>query len=420
MKLLAVGLNHRTAPLDVRERFAFTAGEIPDALETLKTYAGQGVLLSTCNRVEVYTLASTAAHGREQVEQFFTHMDRDVSEVTPHLYTLHDREAVHHLFRVTSGLDSLILGETEILGQVREAYGTAVAHGAAHGVLSHIFHHSLRVGKRARTETDISRNALSISSACVELARHALGDLQGKEVLVIGVGEAGRLAARALSSAGATSLQVTNRTHQRAVELATELGGAAIPFEELESLLQRADVVVSTTGAPGYILTKDLLERVMDRRPSASLFLVDIAVPRDIDPTVATLPGVVLRDMDDLEAVSEGNRQRRQQEARQVEAIVEEEVQRFARWWEDRQVVPTVASLREQVERVRQQEMRKTIRKLRHLSDEDQQRIDALTKAIAKKLLHNPIALLKNGATEDTVQLVRSLFGLDEEEEDLS
>ncbi len=415
MHLVVVGLNHRTAPLEVREQFAFSRSELPGALEALKAAAHQGVVLSTCNRMEVYTLAASAAQGRSQVEQLFAQLGRNLEEVSPHLYILEHLEAARHLFRVVCGLDSLILGETEILGQARDAYGTAVAQKAARGVISHVFHHALRVGKRARRETGISRNALSVSAACVELARRALGDLQGKEVLVIGLGEAGRLAARALDAAGARSLTVTNRTYQRAVELAAELGGTAVPFEELETLLERADVVVSTTEAPGYILTADTLRRIMERRPGGPLFLVDIAVPRDIDPDVADLPGVVLRDIDDLEAVSEGNRRQREEEAQQVEAIVEEEIQRFAQWWDGRQAVPTVAALREQAEQIRLQELRKTLRRLKNLSEEEQQRLDSMTKAIVKKLLHPAIASLRNGATEDSVRTLRALFRLDQE-----
>ena len=415
MHLVVVGLNHRTAPLEVREQFAFSRSELPGALEALKAAADQGVVLSTCNRMEVYTLASSAAQGRSQAEQLFAQLGRNLGEVSSHLYILEHLEAARHLFRVVCGLDSLILGETEILGQARDAYGAAVAQRAARGVISHVFHHALRVGKRARRETGISRNALSVSAACVELARRALGDLQGKEVLVIGRGEAGRLAARALVSAGAGSLTMTNRTYQRAVELAAELGGTAVPFEELETLLERADVVVSTTEAPGYILTEEALRRIMERR-SAPLFLVDIAVPRDIDPDVADLPGVVLRDIDDLEAVSEGNRRQREEEAQRVEAIVEEELQRFAQWWEGRQAVPTVAALREQAERIRLQELSKTMRRLNHLSEEEQQRLDAMTKAIVKKLLHPAISSLRSGATEDSVRTLRALFRLDQEE----
>ena len=414
MKLLAVGLNHRTAPLEVRERLALNRGDLPAALELLKQCAGQGVVLSTCNRTEVYTLAASSAQGQSQVEPFFSHLYEDLEDLSPYLYTLEHLEAVRHLFCVACGLDSLILGETEILGQVREAYGSAVAGGAAHGVLSHIFHHTLRVGKRARRETGISRNALSISSACVELARRALGDLHGKEVLVIGLGEAGKLAARALTSGGAGSLWVTNRTYQRAVELAEDLGGTAAPFEEMAALLERVDMVVSTTGAPGYILAANTLEEGMERRQGVPLFLVDIAVPRDIDPAAAALSGVTLCNMDDLEAVSEWNRLQREQEAERVEAIVEEEVQRFARWYAGLELVPIIASLQQYGESVRRREVAKTLKRLAHLSEEEQERIDALTKAIVKKLLHHPIALLKNGGSAGAVPVVQELFRLDE------
>ncbi|MBI4233139.1 MAG: glutamyl-tRNA reductase [Chloroflexi bacterium] len=414
MRVLAVGLNHRTAPLEVRERLALTAEKLPEALRVLAECAGQGVILSTCNRTELYTLEGDHAHGHDGLLRF---LDRyygvAYEELFPYLYEHQHGEAARHLLRVACGLDSMILGESEVLGQVRSAFGAAVAARTVRNPLSHLFHHALRVGKRARRETDIGRNALSASRACIELARNALGALQERRALVVGAGDAGRLAARALADNGVTALLVTNRTRERAEELAQELGGKAIPFQELPQTLTQVDIVVCSTGAPGYILPQEILRQVVEERQRRPLFLLDIAVPRDVDPAVKGLPGVFLYDVDDLDVVAKANYRQREEEARKVEAIVEEEVRAFLAWWDGLTVIPTVAALRERMEALRQREVAHALQRLAHLADEDKAVVESLSLALVKKLLHQPITTLKGARNPQHLQAVRELFGLE-------
>ncbi|MEE8443300.1 MAG: glutamyl-tRNA reductase, partial [Dehalococcoidia bacterium] len=357
MRIMVVGLNHQSAPLDLREQVSISSGELSKALEILGEKVGNGVILSTCNRSEVYAIVPSVSRGTEDLKGFlatYHHVAR--REIEPHLYVYSQREAVRHLDRVTCGLDSLILGESQILGQVRDAYAAANQHGLAKGVLSRLFHHALRAGKRARRETNIGRNALSISRAAVELARRALGDIRDKRVLVIGLGDAGKLAARALADAGATDITVTNRTYQRATDLASELGGKAVPFDRLGEMLRNTDIVVSATGSPGYIVTPDLVMPDGENHNSP-MFLIDIAVPRDVDPAINAISHIHVYDLDDLETVAEINRRRRKAEAQKVEAIVVEEVDRFMDGLLSLEVVPTVAALREQAESIRSREL---------------------------------------------------------------
>lgn len=418
MRVVAVGLNHQTAPLALRDRVAVPASQLGGALDALRSFVERGVVLSTCNRFELYTIASSDLQGSEALRGFVTwyhHASRE--EVEPYLYTYSQEQAVRHLFGVSSGLNSLILGESQILGQVREAYGTASRAKMAGGALARLFHQALRVGKRARKETGISRNALSISRAAVELARRSLGDLASRRVLVIGVGDAGKLAARALVDAGATEVTVTNRTYAGAAELAAELGGRAHPFEELPGLLENADIAVTATGSPSYIVTPEVLgrARVASRGP---LFLIDIAVPRDVDPAVNHSPDVHLFDIDDLETVAETNRRHREKEGRKVQAIVDEEVEGFMQWLHSLEVVPTVASLHRRAESIRQQEVSKALKYLPSLSEQDQATLEAFSKALTKKLLHRPITSLKNRRDPYYTQAAHDLFVPDEEGEE--
>ena len=412
MKIVAIGLNHQTANLALREQLAVGPEEMNEALETLRLRIGNGAILSTCNRSEVYALMPSVAKGTESLTGFLTAYHRVARrEIEPHLYTYSQRKAVQHLFRVACGLDSLILGEAQILGQVRDAYGAASRMGLVGGTFSRLFHQALRVGKRARRETNIGRNALSISRAAVELARRALGDLSNKRVLVIGLGDAGRLAAQALSDAGATDITVTNRTYQRAVDMASQLGGRAVPFNCLGDMMEEADIVVSATGSPGYVITAEMVAqaRVSNDRP---LFLIDIAVPRDIDPAVKALSGLFLYDIDDLETVAEANRRLREQEAQKVEGIVDEEVGRFMEWLSSLEVIPTVAALRERADTIRTQELARVMKCLPGLDLEEQRKLAAFSKAMVKKLMHQPIASLKERRDPAYTQAARDLFDL--------
>lgn len=416
MRIVAVGLNHRTAPLAVRDQVALGSGELPGALEHLRQRTGNGVIVSTCNRSEIYALVPKVSSGTEKLKGFFTAYHGVARrDIEPHVYIYSQGEAARHLFRVSCGLDSLILGEAQIQGQVRDAYAAASQLGMTGGTLSRLFHQALRVGKRARRETNIGRNALSVSRAAVEMARRLLGDLRDRRVLVIGLGDAGNMAVRALMDAGAIHISVTNRAYQRAEEVARELGGTAIPFGDLGEMLEDTDIAISATGSPGYIVTREHVARarVASSRP---LLLVDIAVPRDIDPEVKTIPGVHLFDLDDLEAVAESNRRGREQEAQKVESLIAEEVDRFEEWLSSLQVVPTLAALRERAESVRARELARVVKRLPDLDEEEQRRVAAFSRSLVKKLMHQPIASLKEKRDPAYTQAARRLFGLEEEE----
>jgi glutamyl-tRNA reductase len=413
VRILLTGLSHNTAPIAVRERVGLTREQLPEALSALKAHTGRGVIVSTCNRMEVYTLARDAAQGRAAVDAFLA----DAFGLEPGeqgLYRRDHDEAVRHLFRVAASLDSQILGESEILGQVRDAFGVASRQGMAGGALAHLFHSALRTGKRARTETAIGRNALSVSRACVEITRSALDDLRNRKALVIGVGEASRLAAQALRDAGIGELVVVNRTYAHAVELAQEMGGTVASLEDLPRLLAEAHVAVTATAAPDYVLSHAMVADAAATRAGRPLLLMDIAVPRDVEPTVADIKGVHLYSVDDLEAVAESNRRERAAEAVRAERIVEEELARFHTWWQARGMAPTISAMRAQAEEMREAEVARTLARMQGLTVENAERIEAMTKALVKKLLHSPTHALRTRNDESFTQAARELFGLDE------
>ena len=415
MLILATGLSHRTAPLDIRETLSLTRSQLPDALLAVREQLGHGVVLSTCNRTEVYTVASDAQSGKAALGAFLERQFQvKLADIEPHLYTLEQETAVEHLFRVVSSLDSLIVGESEILGQVRDAYSMASKQGTAGGVLARLFHEALRVGKRARSETAIGRNALSISRACVEMARRSLGELGHRRAVVLGVGDAGRLAARALQDAGVGSLVITNRTLSHAQELADQLEAEVAPLDNLPRLLQEADIVISSTGAPDFMVSGAAVQESMAARPERPLLLIDMAVPRDVDPSAARVPGVLLHSMEDLEMAAEANRREREAEALKAEQIVREEAVRFQRWWASLEVRPTIAAIRHQAEAIRAAEVARTIQALGEASNGDRARIEAMSKAIIKKVLHRPTRSLYDRKDQGLTEAARELFRLDE------
>ena len=416
MEFLVVGLNHRTAPLEVRERLAVTKAQLPEALRAMGSYLHQGIILCTCNRSEVYT-AGRESNLQETLERFLSdYFDVPLIDVDRHFYSLRHEDCIRHLFRVGSSLDSMILGEGEILGQLRDAFKAAVQAKTVEGPMSRLFHQAIRVGKRVRRETDISRNALSVSRSCVELARRLLGDLSECRVLVVGIGDAGKLAARALKESGLNRMAVTNRTYRRAADLAKELGGTAIPFEDMANELKDVDVVISCTGSPGYVLEATAVREAMELRPGKPMFLIDIAVPRDIDPASGQIDNVFLYDVDDLQTISEANRLEREQEGRRAEEIVAQEVNQFLDWYRTLEVIPTITALRKRAEEIRERELDKLLRRMDHkLASSDIESLEAMTRAILNKLLHNPTTYLKEQHSSETIRLTRELFNLDEE-----
>ncbi len=414
MQVSLAGISHKTAPVAVREQFALNGDDVTRALDALKgAYEGVAVL-STCNRTEVYVASRERPVEADVVaEALLTARGASAHVPADAFYTHQGANAARHLFRVAAGLESMVMGEAEILGQVRGALGVAAAAGAASPVISRLFDWAVHAGRRARTETSIARFGTSISSTAVQLARRTLGDLRGRTVLVVGAGDAGKLAVRTLAEAGIGRMLVSSRTFDRARELALELNGAAVPFEQIVWALGQADIVISSTAATGFVIGPDLVRRACDGAAKQMLF-IDVAVPRDVDPSVREAPGVHLYDIDDLRAVAEKNLKTRRGEVRKVEAIVEDEARRFNEWLRALQVTPTIAALRRRAEAIRRKELARTLGRL-DLGEEDRRRIEAMSGAIVSRLLHHPITLLKqDGDGQQYVPVVRELFGLEQ------
>ncbi|HEU4758753.1 MAG TPA: glutamyl-tRNA reductase [Dehalococcoidia bacterium] len=411
--IVCAGLNHLTAPVEEREKLAFAPEELPAALADIGPRLGGAVLLSTCNRSELYAALPASAPADRLVALLTAQKRTEID--AGRFYALRHDDAVRHLFRVAAGIDSMVLGESQILGQVRDAMSAATEAHTLNGALSRLFHAAITVGKRARTQTGIGRYAVSVSSAAVALARRTLGDLSGRTVLVISAGSTGKLAAKSLAQNGGSRILVANRTHERAAELAAAIGPEAegVPFSRLGEALARADIVISGTAAEGFILGPAEVGPQMASRNGRSLLLIDIAVPRDIDPAVAAIPNVHLFDIDDLEQVTRDGLRGRQREVRRVEAIVEEETATFLEWWRSLDVVPIIAALRERAEGIRQRELERALKRLPELGEDDRRRIEAMTEAIVKKMLDRPIARLKDGAdTGLYMEALQDLFGL--------
>jgi glutamyl-tRNA reductase len=391
-----VGLNHVTSPIEEREKLAFTRDELSEILPDVADRLHGIVMLSTCNRTEIYT---TAPDGETADLVTLLNQIKGVNVDPAHFYALQHDAAVSHLYRVASGIDSMVLGESQILGQVREAMSIATDADTLNGTLSYVFHSAIQAGKRARTETDVGSHAVSVSSAAVALARKALGNLTGKTVLVISAGSMGKLAARALAQQTRSHILVANRTKERAEDLASQLGSGteAIDFGHLREALANSDIVISGTSSEGFIIGPDEVRAVMQDRERRGLFFIDIAVPRDVDPAVSEIPGVELCDIDDIEAVTNEGWSGRQAEVEKVEAIITEQVAGYEEWWGSLDVVPVISALRERAEAIRRKEIERTLGKMR-LEDEDRERIEAMTAAIVKKMLDRPIARLKNGS----------------------
>ena len=416
MKLVVVGLNHKSAPVDVRERLAVPGESLKDALAFLGRYVSAGAILSTCNRTEVYAVADGDRDASQTLMEYLADYHRlPVAEFAHYLYSYQDDDTVRHLSRVAAGVDSLIVGEAQVMGQVRRALEVS---GDAHMVsqpVSRLFHHALRVGRRAREETAIGRNAASVSFAAVEMARRIWGNLDSRVVLVLSVGGAGKITARTLRDLGAARLIVANRTPEKAVELARELDGEAVPWESVPRALTEADIVISSTGAHGYVLTEEAVAEAMSRRVARPLLLVDIAIPRDIDPRAGSLPGVHLYNIDDLRTVAEANLRGREDEIQKVEAIVEQETDRFLRWWRSQGLVPVISAIQAKADAIRERELQRTLKRLPALGPQEQAQVEAMTRAIVSKLLHDPIATLKEqGQRDGYARTARALFKLDE------
>jgi len=416
--IVVVGVSHRTAPLEVREALAFGADRIPEALARLRGEKGfaEAMILSTCNRVEVYAFGTDPLPAASIVGFFGEFHGKKPAEFESYVYLVEGEEAVRHAFRVAASLDSMVLGEPQILGQVKDAYEMAEEAGSLGSILNALRNRSLAAAKRARTETGIGQNAVSVSYVAVELARKIFGELKDRHVLLVGAGKMSELAARHLVRGGARATVLGGRTFARAEELAASLGGRAAPFESLRAELARSEIVISGTGAPGIVIRKEDVEAARSGGRQRPLFLIDIAVPRDIDPAVAKLGGVFLYDMDDLKAVAEANLRERRKEAAAAEAIVDAEVKEFLGWHKSLEVVPLLVELRRRADEIRKTELEKARKRLGTLTPEQEEALEAATTAIVNKLLHAPTVhlkdLAKNGHAADHVGLIRKLLGL--------
>jgi glutamyl-tRNA reductase len=421
MKFSITGVNHKTAPVEVRERLAFDGHALSEALVALKGRPGfcEGMILSTCNRVEVaLTCEENSKTAAVAVDEFLADTRQVRREwVTPYLYHFEDSDAIRHLFRVASSLDSMVIGEPQILGQLKSAYSLAKEHGAVSGFMDALLTRAFSVAKRVRSETDIGANAVSISYAAVELAREIFGSLEGKKIMIVGAGKMSELAARHLRRSGAGQILVTNRTHERALEMVELFDGKLVDYTRFLSALPEVDIVISSSAAPHYIIVREDVKKVLEARRNRPMFLIDIAVPRNIEPTVNELDNVFLYDIDDLQKVIETNLHGRMDSAKEAEAIVHEEVERMMARLKAREVAPTIVKLQDELERLRAAEVARMRTKLGALTPEQELAIEALTKSMMNKIAHGPISEIRRQASQPDghyfINAVRKVFRLD-------
>lgn len=424
MNLIIVGLNHKTSPIEIREKLSFPSQTIGEPLKKLTSNFGlnEGVILSTCNRVEVLAITNDMEKGVWQIKRFLSDFHSiPLEKLDEHLYVHLGEDAVKHLFRVGAGLDSMVMGEPQILGQVKDSYGYAVQYNAAGVIVNKLYHKAFQVAKRIRSETKIGESAVSISFAAIELAKKIFGDLSGKSCMLIGAGEMAELAAKHLLTNGIREILVANRTYEKAVEMVKGFGGTAIMFREFPHYLKNVDIVIASTGAPNFIIRPDQIHEVMRERKQKPMFFIDISVPRNIDPLVNNVDNCYVYDVDDLQGVVVANLQERSKEAEAAEKIVDEEIEKFYRWIKSLDVVPTIISLRQTCDQIRKAEMQKALASLNHLSEKDRKVLDAMTSAIVNKILHHPVTHLKKEANKVEgdlyIDTIRKLFDLTIDEE---
>jgi len=421
MELIVIGLNHKTAPIEIRERLAFPGDRIEAALHQVKSLPllKENMILSTCNRVEIYAAAREIENAILDLKHFLSRYHAlSLKEFEKSLYSFVGEEAVRHIFRVASSLDSMVVGEPQILGQIKEAYNIAVESKTSGLILHRLLHRAFHVAKRVRTETKIGDRAVSVSFVAVELAKKIFETLEKRTVLLIGAGEMCELAARYLVSGGVEKVLVTNRTYERAAALAQEFKGEAIPFDEIGQGLKKADIVISATDSPQYLIHHDQVTKVIKDRKNRPIFFIDIADPRDIEPKVGDIENVYLYNIDDLQKVADENIKDREKEAQKAESIVQDEVVKFVNWYHSLEVTPTIVALRKRFEEIRNKELEKTLSLHPNFSDKEKQSLGALTSAIINKILHDPLTLLKQTDEEATADLyldaLRNLFRLPE------
>ena len=421
VNLILVGVNHKTTPVEIREKLAFTKGKIEESVDRLFNFPDiiEHTILSTCNRVEIYARANCQDSAIKAIKQFIC----DFHEVSPveledHFYSYRNEEAVEHLFRVSSSLDSMILGEAQILGQVKDAYSLAKDLRSTGLVLNQLFEKAFSIAKKVREETGIAERSVSISSAAVELAQKIFDDLENRTVMLVGTGEMAELAAKHLISYGVKTVYVTSRTYDRAANLARTLNGSALDFEAFKNELHRADIVITSTSAPNFIIKKEMVEKAIHERKNKPIFFIDIAVPRDIEPDVNDLENIYLYDIDDLHVVVSANMKEREKEADNAMNFISQEVTKFNNWVGTLDAVPTIVEIRKKAENIRKQEIEKTLKKISHLSEDDKQLLRQMSSSMINKILHKPTIKLKQKTQSEDghvyLKAIRHLFHLDD------
>ncbi|KAB2495671.1 glutamyl-tRNA reductase [Priestia endophytica] len=420
MHIIAIGLNYRTAPVEIREKVSFNDSELSEAMRVLKEQKSvlENVIVSTCNRTEIYAVVDQLHTGRYYVKAFLAEwFNISKEELSPYLTIYEHDAAIEHLYRVVSGLDSMVLGETQILGQVRSSFLTAQGQGATGTVFNQLFKEAVTLAKRAHHYTDIGANAVSVSYAAVELGKKIFGNLSQKHVLILGAGKMGELAAKNLSGSGVGNVTVINRTKEKAEALAQRFEGNARSFEDLAGALLEADIVISSTSATEYVITKETMKEVEKLRKGRPIFMVDIAVPRDLDPSLSELETVFLYDIDDLEGIVEANLQERQKAAETIEIMIEAAVVEFKTWIGTLGVVPVISALRQKALNIQNETMKSIERKLPNLTERERKVLNKHTKSIINQLLKDPILSAKELAgqkdAEQSLQLFMKIFDIE-------
>lgn len=419
-KIVLLGVNHKTTPVHIREKLALTQGYEKPLLSLKELEQCKEVyLLSTCNRVELLLVSKRPIEAEEAVIRLLFGQNIPIEQCRDYIYVYREEEAAHHLFMVAASLDSMIVGEAQILGQLKEAYRYASKLKCTGALLNKLLHKSFSVAKRVRSETGIGSSAVSISYAAVQLARKIFGSLKEKKVLLVGAGEMAELAAEHLVGQGVAGVVVANRTLSRAVDLAQRFNGSAVSLEELTGQLKHVDIIISSTGAENIVIAKDDVKGIMRSRRNRPLFFIDIAVPRDLDPDLADLENVFLYDIDDLTSVVEMNKSEREKEAVKARRIVDEESLKFQRWREGMSITPTIRSMREKVERICAEELERTCGRMNGLSEGDRKQLEKMTRTIASKVLHDPLQYLKNNdcerSNEKKIYNLRNIFRLQDD-----
>jgi len=422
MNIIVAGLSHKTASIEIREKLSFSSQNLTSPLQEIVNFPSiyDAIILSSCNRVEIVCTAADTEKVIREIKVFLADFHQlSLEEIIPHLYFFTGQDAIRHVFRVASSLDSMIIGEPQILGQLKDAYRSAVENKTTGSILNRFLHKAFSVAKRVRTETNIASNAVSISFAAVELARKIFDNLEDKKILLIGAGEMAELVTRHLFAHKVKELFITNRTFEHALPLAQEFGGRVLNFDELFDNFAQMDIIISSTDAHEIIITYEKIEKALHARKNKPMFLIDIAVPRNIDPRVNDLPNVFLYNIDDFDGIVEKNRQVREKEAKQAENIVEEEQMRFYVWLQQQEATPTIITLKEKFEGIRLKEIEKTFSHWDGLREEDKKKINALTHAIVNKILHDPINFIKTKGVKNRfpIEEIKKIFNLNDEDD---